>query len=86
MRNWRFVAPKVHRFPGFRSQSRPVHVTVDSENGRRQLLEAMNSAGMSAVSSSLSPPVGVEYVTVAGADLDQVLCLRDVISVDRDDC
>jgi hypothetical protein len=61
-----------------------VHVTVRSTEERSKLIEAMMDAEMPSVDSGPAPPTGVEFVTVAGSDVEAVLRLRDAISVDWD--
>jgi hypothetical protein len=84
MRHWRFVGWRVHAALPTRGVSSPVHVTVRSTEERSKLVEAMMIAGVPSVDSGLAPPTGVEFVTVAGSDVEVVLRLRDAVSVDWD--
>jgi len=84
MRHWRFVGQRVRATLPKRGVSSPVHVTVRSTEERSKLIEAMMDAEMPSVDSGPAPPTGVEFVTVAGSDVEAVLRLRDAISVDWD--
>ena len=84
MRHWRFVGWRVHAALPTRGVSSPVHVTVRSTEERSKLVEAMMNGGVPSVDSGLALPTGVEFVTVAGSDLEVVLRLRDAVSVDWD--
>lgn len=57
-----------------------MHVMVRSTEERSKLVDAMRDAGVPPADSGPAPPSGVQFVTVAGSEVDVVLRLRDAVS------